>query len=392
MFRHAVSQVRSAVRSSYASRDSFAGRFTPTSLRYFSSSTSTYGADISEIQDAKELDALVADSQSNAIIIDFYANWCNPCKILTPRLVKAMEGKTRVKLKKIDVDAFPNVAEALKVSSLPTIMLLHRGKFVEQFQGVITEEDCEKFIQRAAELANINPNENDENSKFREDGGVQSTSDVFDIESIKAKVEVALQGLAEGSSASSATQRAALIAFTNSEDSMRSTPAFLKAEIYSALAMIELNESDASVESVESLVNASEQILAEAKKEGIGAPQVSFSTIAARARLKLKIRANEHNIIFEDHAKCILEYEEGGTKSFELNFRAVLASVVVSDWERACAYALCLLKSKSDVYTKEDSRTLGREICIELIESINFGATSSLAERTRRRLASVLFA
>ena len=71
MFRHAVSQVRSAVRSSYASRDSFAGRFTPTSLRYFSSSTSTYGADISEIQDAKELDALVADSQSNAIIIDF---------------------------------------------------------------------------------------------------------------------------------------------------------------------------------------------------------------------------------------------------------------------------------------------------------------------------------
>ena len=90
------------------------------------------------------------------------------------------------------------------------------------------EEDCEKFIQRAAELANINPNENDENSKFREDGGVQSTSGVVDIESIKAKVEVAIKCLAEGSSASSATQRAALIAFTNSEDSMRSTPAFLK--------------------------------------------------------------------------------------------------------------------------------------------------------------------
>ena len=77
------------------------------------------------------VDALVADSQSNAIIIDFYANWCNLCKILTPRLVKAMEGKTRVKLKKIDVDAFPNIAEALKVSSLPTIMLLHRGKFCQ---------------------------------------------------------------------------------------------------------------------------------------------------------------------------------------------------------------------------------------------------------------------
>jgi hypothetical protein len=108
--------------------------------------------------------------------------------------------------------------------------------------------------------------------------------------------------------------------------------------------------------------------------------------------LKLRIRANEHNITFEDHAKCIFEYEEGKAKSFERSLRAVLASVVVSDWERACNFSLDLLKSKSDIHGKEDLKTLGREICVEVIDSINFGATSALAERTRRRLASILFA
>ena len=275
-------------------------------LRCFASSTSTHGADVSEIQDVKELEKLIGvESERKAILIDFYANWCNPCKILTPRLVKALEGKSRsIKMVKVDVDLFPNIAEAFKVSSLPTVMLFHKSTLVEQFAGVINEDECEKFIQRAAErvLADTQ-DENHEDSKFLEDEEAQSTSEVVDLASIHSKVEVALQGLAEGSSASSATQRAALIAFTNSEASMRSAPAFLQAEIYSALAMIELNENKASLESVESLVNAAEQISAEAKKEGIGAPQVSFPAIAARARLKLRIRANEHNITFEDHAK-----------------------------------------------------------------------------------------
>lgn len=364
-------------------------------LRCFASSTSTHGADVSEIQDVKELEKLIGvESERKAIIIDFYANWCNPCKILTPRLVKALEGKSRsIKMVKVDVDLFPNIAEALKVSSLPTVMLFHKSTLVEQFAGVINEDECEKFIQRAAERVHAHTqDENHEDSKFLEDEEAQSTSEVVDLASIHSKVEVALQGLAEGSSASSATQRAALIAFTNSEASMRSAPAFLQAEIYSALAMIELNENKASLESVESLVNAAEQISAEAKKEGSGAPQVSFPAIAARARLKLRIRANEHNITFEDHAKCIFEYEEGKAKSFELSLRAVLASVVVSDWERACNFSLDLLKSKSDIQGKEDLKTLGREICVEVIDSINFGATSALAERTRRRLASILFA
>ena len=108
--------------------------------------------------------------------------------------------------------------------------------------------------------------------------------------------------------------------------------------------------------------------------------------------MKLRIRAKEYNITFEDHAKCIFEYEEGKAKSFELSLRAVLASVVVPDWERACNFSLDLLKSKSDIHGKEDLKTLGREICVEVIDSINFGATSALAERTRRRLASILFA
>ena len=394
MLRRAVLQSRSVGRSSSVNQDRFSARFTPVSIIRFASPTptSTNGADVSEIQDEKELEKLVEESQTKSIVVDFYANWCQPCKILTPRLMKALEGKSRsVKMVKVDVDMFPNIAEALKVSSLPTVMLLHRGQFVEKFSGVITEDDCEKFVNRAVDRVR---DESDENSEFRENEKVRSSSDVVDVATIQSKVEVALQGLAEGSSASSATQRDALVAFTNSEESMRSAPAFLRAEIYSVLAMIELSGSEASqsLESVDSLVIAAEQILAEAKKDGIGSPKVSFSAIAARARLKLRIRANENNITFGDHAKCIFEYEESNAKSFDSCLRAVLASVVVSDWERACDFSLRLLSLKSDIHAKENSKTLGREICVEVIDSINFGATSSLAERTRRRLASILFA
>ena len=186
---------------------------------------------------------------------------------------------------------------------------------------MINEDEYEKFIQRAAERVHAHTqDENHEDSKFLgRFEEAQSTSEVVDLASIHSKVEVALQGLAEGSSASSCDAKSCLIAFTNSEASMRSAPAFLQAEIYSALAMIELNENKASLESVESLVNAAEQISAEAKKEGIGAPQGSFPASQLALSLKLRFVRNEHNILFEDHAKCIFEYEEGKAKSFELS-------------------------------------------------------------------------
>ena len=123
--------------------------------------------------------------------------------------MKALEGKSRsIKMVKVDVDLFPNIAEALKVSSLPTVMLFRKSTLVEQFAGVINEDECEKFIQRAAKrvLADTQ-DEKTRDSKFLEDEEAQSTSEVVDLASIHSKVEVALQGLAEGSSASSATQK-----------------------------------------------------------------------------------------------------------------------------------------------------------------------------------------
>ena len=69
-----------------------------------------------EIKDPTELDALVQESYKSAVVIDFYATWCGPCKTLTPRLIKTVKAQRNVILKTVDVDAFPSIAEALRVN------------------------------------------------------------------------------------------------------------------------------------------------------------------------------------------------------------------------------------------------------------------------------------
>ena len=56
-----------------------------------------------------------------------------------------------VRLAKLDVDAVPEIAQALQVKSLPTVMIIHKGKLVDKFEGVLPDEALKKFIQVLAE-------------------------------------------------------------------------------------------------------------------------------------------------------------------------------------------------------------------------------------------------
>lgn len=87
------------------------------------------------------------------VILDFYADWCEPCKTLTPKLEKLINAaQGSVRLAKVNVDKLPDLAQALRVQSLPSVMLVHKGKLVDQFQGAPPDAQIEAFVKKAVDL------------------------------------------------------------------------------------------------------------------------------------------------------------------------------------------------------------------------------------------------
>lgn len=83
------------------------------------------------------------------VLVDFYADWCGPCKTMKPILE---EVKSRVKenatIIKIDVDKNPAAAGAYRVQSIPTLILFRKGKIQWRQAGVVSAKDLEEIIKR----------------------------------------------------------------------------------------------------------------------------------------------------------------------------------------------------------------------------------------------------
>lgn len=73
-------------------------------------------------------------------VVDFYANWCGPCKQISPFLEQLSndfdKSCTRVNICKVNVDFCPEVAELYKIEALPTILVFNNGHLVKKFEGV----------------------------------------------------------------------------------------------------------------------------------------------------------------------------------------------------------------------------------------------------------------
>lgn len=86
-------------------------------------------------------------SQQVPVVVDLWADWCQPCKQLTPILEKlAREGGGAWVLAKIDVDANQRIAQAFGVQSIPTTVAIAQGQPVEAFQGMQPEEQIRQWI------------------------------------------------------------------------------------------------------------------------------------------------------------------------------------------------------------------------------------------------------
>lgn len=84
------------------------------------------------------------------VLVDFFATWCEPCKVLGPIIERVAENfKDKVILIKADVDQFPATSQKFGVEKIPTVALLKGGKQINGFVGLAPENVISEWLENA---------------------------------------------------------------------------------------------------------------------------------------------------------------------------------------------------------------------------------------------------
>jgi thioredoxin 1 len=85
------------------------------------------------------------------VLVDFWAEWCGPCKMIAPLLDElADEYQGRVKVAKVNIDNEPNIAQKYGIRAIPTLLLFKGGEVIEQIVGMRSKRDLKASLDKAA--------------------------------------------------------------------------------------------------------------------------------------------------------------------------------------------------------------------------------------------------
>ena len=97
--------------------------------------------------DTFDTEVLKADG---LVIVDMFATWCGPCKMVGPVVDKISDTVASVKFVKVNVDDFPEIAQRYGIMSIPTLIAFKNGQPVDQILGFHPEEELRALIAKIA--------------------------------------------------------------------------------------------------------------------------------------------------------------------------------------------------------------------------------------------------
>lgn len=90
----------------------------------------------------------VVENSSELVVVDFWASWCGPCKMLGPLFEEVSNEVDGVKFTKLNVDENPTSAARYRVGSIPTVLAIKDGRVVDTMVGFKPKAEIKNFVER----------------------------------------------------------------------------------------------------------------------------------------------------------------------------------------------------------------------------------------------------
>ncbi|CAJ0577850.1 unnamed protein product, partial [Mesorhabditis spiculigera] len=96
-------------------------------------------------EDLDEFEKLLEDHSTRLIVVDFYATWCGPCKIMGPKLSKMSDQMNDIVFVKVDVDENEEIVSRYPINVMPTFIFIKDGEQIDSVEGSMEEQLRQKL-------------------------------------------------------------------------------------------------------------------------------------------------------------------------------------------------------------------------------------------------------
>ena len=86
-------------------------------------------------------------NEERIVLVDFYATWCKPCKMLSPILEEVAKENSDIKLVKVNVDKNEELCSKYNIQAMPTIIVFKQGKIINSSVGLVSKEDIKALFE-----------------------------------------------------------------------------------------------------------------------------------------------------------------------------------------------------------------------------------------------------